>query len=81
MRARECIAVCAQRPDSKLLTNDKRAHTYCLAHQIPAFNLKLILRRLWQANHSTKEEVRTLIEEIERSEPGMVIKGKDEIFR
>jgi predicted GNAT family acetyltransferase len=53
----------------------------CLAHQIPAFNLKLILRRLWQANHSTKEEVRTLIEEIERSEPGMVIKGKDEVFR
>lgn len=26
---RECIAVCVQRPDGKLLTNDKRAHTYC----------------------------------------------------
>ncbi|MGH8597904.1 MAG: hypothetical protein ACREXT_14700 [Gammaproteobacteria bacterium] len=38
---RECIAVCAQRPDGKLLTNDKRAHTYRLAHQIPAINLKL----------------------------------------
>ena len=78
---RECIAVCAQRPDGKLLTNDKRAHTYCLAHQIPAFNLKLILRRLWLAGHCTKEEVSTLIEVIERSEPGMMIKGRDEIFR
>lgn len=78
---RECIAVCGQRPGSKLLSNDKRAHTYCLAHQIPAFNLKLILRRLWLAGHCAKDEVRILIEEIERSESGMVIKGKDEIFR
>ena len=47
-----------KRPGGKLLTNDKRAHAYCLAHRIPAFNLKLILRRLWLAGHSTEEEVR-----------------------
>jgi predicted nucleic acid-binding protein len=78
---RECIAVCAKRPGSKLLTNDKRAHAYCLAHHISTFNLKLILRRLWQAGLCAKEEVRSLIAEIEKSEPGMVIKGKDEILR
>lgn len=48
---------------------------------MPAFNLKLILRRLWLANHSIKEEARALIEEIEGSEPGLMIKGKNEIFR
>lgn len=78
---RESIAVCAKRVGGKLLTNDKRAHSYCLANQIPSLNLKLILRRLWQAGHCAKEEVRLLMEEIEANEPGMVIKGKDEILR
>ena len=78
---RECIAVCVKRGGAKLLTNDKRARNYCQANHLPCLDLKLILRRLWQANHYTKEEVRALIEEIESSEPGMVIKGKDEIFR
>ncbi len=79
---RESIAVCAKRSDGKLLTNDKRAHSYCLAQRIPVLNLNLILRRLWQANHCTKAEVRALMEEIETSEPGMVvIKGKAEILR
>lgn len=77
----EAIAVCAKRVGSKLLTNDKRAHTYCLTNRIPSLNLKLILRRLWLAGHCTKEEVRSLMGEIETSEPGMVIKGKDEILR
>jgi len=77
---RECIALCAKRR-GKLLTNDKRARNYCQANHIPCLDLKLILRRLWQANHSTKSEVRNLIAEIEQSEPGMVIKGKESIFR
>lgn len=78
---RESIAVCSMRADSKLLTNDKRAHNYCRDNRIASLDLKLILRRLWQAGHCTKEEVRVLMDEIEKSEPGMVIKGKDEILR
>ena len=77
---KESIAVCALRA-GKLLTNDKRAHNYCQANHIPSLDLKLILRRLWQAKHCAKAEVRALIEEIEQSEPGMIIKGKDEILR
>lgn len=77
---RECIALCATR-SGKLLTNDRRARNYCQANRIPCLDLKLILRRLWQATHSTKSEVRNLIAEIEQSEPGMVIKGKEDIFR
>lgn len=78
---RECIAVCARRSGGKLLTNDKRARNYCQENRLPCLDLKLILRRLWQAKYSTKEEVRTLIAAIEQREPGMVIKGQDEIFR
>jgi predicted nucleic acid-binding protein len=78
---RECIAVCAKRSGAKLLTNDKRARNYCDTHQLFCLDLKQILRRLWQASHCAKEEVRSLIKDIETSEPGMAIKGKDEIFR
>jgi len=78
---RECIAVCVKRSEAKLLTNDKRARNYCQANHLPCLDLKLILRQLWKANHCAKGEVRTLIEEIEKGEPRMVIKGKNEIFR
>lgn len=66
---------------AKLLTNDKRARNYCETHQLLCLDLKQILRRLWRAGHCAKKEVRSLIEAIETSEPGMAIKGKDEIFR
>jgi predicted nucleic acid-binding protein len=78
---KESIAICSKRAGGKLLTNDKRAHNYCRANLIPSLDLKLILRQLWKASHCTKEEARSLMEEIEKSEPGMVIKGKDEILR
>lgn len=78
---RESIAVCLKRVDSKLLTNDKRAHNFCKTNHIPSLDLKLVLRRLWKVNHCTKEEVRSIMNKIEKNEPGMVIKGKDEILR
>jgi predicted nucleic acid-binding protein len=78
---RESIAVCLKRTASKLLTNDKHAHNYCKSNHIPSLDLKLVLRRLWKAKHCTKEEVRSIMEAIEKNEPGMIIKGKDEILR
>lgn len=78
---KESISVCQKRPGSKLLTNDKRAHNYCQENQIASLDLKLVLRRLWKAGHCTKEEVRFIMDEIEAKEPGMVIKGKEEILR
>ena len=78
---KKSIAVCQKRSGSKLLTNDKQAHNYCMDNQIPSLDLKLVLRRLWKACHCTKDEVRLIIDEIEKREPGMIIKGKEEILR
>jgi len=78
---RESIAICSQRDGGKLLTNDKRGHNYCRENQLPSLDLKLILRQLWKAGHCRKVEVRSLMNEIEKKEPGMVIKGKSEILR
>jgi predicted nucleic acid-binding protein len=78
---KESIAVCIKRSTNKLLTNDKRAHNYCKANHIPSLDLKLVLRQLWKAGHCTKPEIRFLMDEIEKNEPGMVIKGKDEILQ
>jgi predicted nucleic acid-binding protein len=78
---KEGIAICLKRTGAKLLTNDKRAHNFCKANHIPSLDLKLVLRQLWKAGHCTKDEVKSLMNEIEKSEPGMVIKGKEEILR
>ena len=78
---RDSISVCQKRTGSKLLTNDKRAHNYCKTNQIPSLDLKLVLRQLWKAGHCTKDEVRFIMDEIEKSEPGMVIRRKEEILR
>ena len=78
---RESISVCQKRTGSKLLTNDKRAHNYCKEIQIPSLDLKLVLRQLWKGHHCTKEEVSLIMDAIEKHEPGMIIKGKDEILR
>jgi predicted nucleic acid-binding protein len=78
---KESIAVCIKRSGSKLLANDKRARNYWKTNHIPSLDLKLVLRQLWKAGHCTKEDVRFLMDEIEKNEPGMVIKGKDEILQ
>jgi predicted nucleic acid-binding protein len=78
---KEGIAICLNRSGNKFLTNDKRAHNFCIANDILSFDLKRILRQLWKAGHCTKEEVLKLMDDIEKSEPGMVIKGKEEILR
>jgi predicted nucleic acid-binding protein len=59
----------------------KRAHNFCIANNVFALDLKRILRQLWKAGHCSKDEVQKIMEDMERSEPGMVIKGKDEILR
>ncbi len=78
---KEGIAVCTFRKKAVFLTNDKRASRYCDANHIGFLNLNRILRHLWQAGHCAKDEVRHLIETIEESEPGMVIKDQREIWR
>lgn len=77
---KECIAVCIHQTGAKLLTNDKRAHNFCKANRIPALDLKLILRQLWKGGHCSKDEVKALMDEMEKSEPGLVINGKDQIL-
>ena len=77
---KEGIAICLNRTGNKFLTNDKRAHNFCVANNIPSLDLKRILRQLWRAGYCTKDEVRKLMDDIEKNEPGMVIKSKDEIL-
>ena len=78
---KEAIAICLNRAGNKFLTNDKRANNFCLVNSIISFDLNSILRQLWKGGHCTKDEVKSLIDEIEKSEPGMVIKSKDGILR
>ncbi len=78
---KEGIAICLNRIGLRFLTNDKRAHNFCITNNIFSLDLKRILRQLWKTGHCTKEEVRMLMDDIEKSEPGMVIKGKDEILQ
>ena len=78
---KEGIAICLARTDNKFITNDKRAHNFCLANNILSLDLKRILRRLWKNGYCSKPEIRKLMEDIESSEPGMVIKGKYEILK
>lgn len=46
-----------------------------------AICLKRMGTKFLTNGHCTKDEVKSLIDEIEKNEPGMVIKGKDEILR
>ena len=78
---KESIAVCIKRIGNKFLTNDKRAQNFCKSVNIPSLDLKLILRQLWKVRHCTKNQVQSLMEDIEKNEPGMMIKGKSEILR
>ncbi len=75
----ESIAVCLQRPGTRLLTNDKRARNFCREHSIPCLDLPAILRGLWVRQVVSKERVRQLLRLIE-TEQGMVLKNKDAIF-
>ena len=78
---KESIAVCFHRQGVKILTNDKRARNFCKQKSIVHLDLPAILRRLWKAGICTKNEVQVLMEKMEAKEPGMVIKGKEEILR
>ena len=65
---RECIAGCAQRPDSKLLTNDKRAMRYCREHGITVIDLPVLLRWLWTRNIVSQIEVKALLDKMKMVE-------------
>ena len=62
------------------MSNDYRAKKYCRDNRILFTDLQLILRRLWQTGLFTQGEVRSLIQEIEESEPGMTILDQHEIW-
>lgn len=75
----ESISVCLHRGEIKLLTNDKRARNFCRENGISCLDLPEILRALWVRRTATKQEVRQLLERIEK-EQGMVVKNWEAIF-
>ena len=62
---REAIALAAQRR-AVLLTNDRRALSYCAAAQIATLDLKQLLRGLWVRKVARQAEVRAMITQMER---------------
>lgn len=77
---RESLAVCARRPGTRMLTNDKRARNFCREKGIPCLDLPGILRALWMQGHCSKREIRDIVTEMERRE-GIVFKDRESIFR
>jgi predicted nucleic acid-binding protein len=62
---REAIGLAAQQ-QAVLLTNDRRALSYCTTAQIATLDLKQLLRGLWVRKVITRADVRTSIAHMER---------------
>jgi predicted nucleic acid-binding protein len=62
---REAIGLAAQQ-QAVLLTNDRRALSYCTTAQIATLDLKQLLRGLWVRKVVTRADVRTMIARMER---------------
>ena len=62
---REAIGLAAQQ-QAVLLTNDRRALSYCKTAQIATLDLKQLLRGLWVRTVISQGEVRTMIARMER---------------
>jgi predicted nucleic acid-binding protein len=62
---REAIALAAQHR-AILLTNDRRALSYCATVQIATLDLKQLLRGLWIRKIATQASVRTIIARMEQ---------------
>jgi len=62
---REAIGVAAQQ-QAVLLTNDRRALSYCATAQIATLDLKQLLRGLWVRKVVRRAEVRTMIARMQR---------------
>ncbi|MFQ6071167.1 MAG: hypothetical protein ACE5KT_00490 [Methanosarcinales archaeon] len=75
----EGISICKHR-GCVLVTNDNGAKKVCDQYNINFIDLSMILKSLWKNRIITKDEVITLINEIE-SKDKMVIKDKDEILQ
>jgi predicted nucleic acid-binding protein len=61
------------------VTNDQRAYKRGMQLGVTCIRLATLLRSLWVSEVLTKEEVRELIDEIERAE-GMIVKDRQEIL-
>lgn len=64
---------------SRLLTNDRRAVSYCRELGILCLNLSNILRLLWQSDVCTKEQVRTIMHQMTALE-GIIFKNAEAVF-
>lgn len=64
---RESIAI-AREQKGTLLSNESRVAHYCRQYQIPCICLPGILRALWTEGITSKEEVRTIIVDLQRKD-------------
>lgn len=75
----DSIAICQSR-NSVFLSNEKRVMNYCKRNRIQCFDLADILAALWNFSILDKEEVRSLMQEIEEKD-NVYIVSKDRLFK
>lgn len=75
---RETLAVARSRGHA-ILTNEIHVKHWCKQADIECWDLPLILRALWRTSLLTKEQVRTLIEQIEVKDR-VILKNQEAIF-
>lgn len=75
---REIGAVAKQR-QWPVLTNEKLVKNWCRREGLPCLDLPAFLRSLWRTGIVTKEEVESLIKEIENKDR-VIFKNKEQIF-
>jgi len=76
---RDSISICHFRKGI-FITNERRVINYCYRNGISSINLATILRESWIRGLKTKEEVKSMMYEIE-SKDNIIFKNKDIIFK
>jgi predicted nucleic acid-binding protein len=75
----ESVAVCKSRKII-LLTNERSVKNWCIKEDIKCADLPDLLRACWQSTVISKEEVKSLIEDIEEKD-NITFRSKEEIFK
>jgi len=76
---RDSIAICKHRKGI-FITNERKVINFCQRNNIPAINLPSILRKSWKRGVRTKDQVNTIILEIETKDK-IVFKNKELILK
>ncbi|MFP4001846.1 MAG: hypothetical protein ACLFSM_05830 [Thermoplasmata archaeon] len=75
---KDCLAIALKR-DALIVTNEQKVLNYCKRNGVDSARLNTILRELLKKEDMEQEDVRNLIDEIEKKD-NLVVTDKDSIF-